>query len=488
MWPILFVFSVASAMVTTALMRHDFLLNSGAGGLETIKDSPSSTGKFLWVTDTHVNPYYGINSTPTNQYGNYGSDPSFKMVESLVNGAENLGAEFVVFTGDFSRHNPEEMPDPEHDVLNVIKDVSDEIKRASSTDLWGPVGNDDSPQSYWLRIPYEGNSSRWLTSVGTELQISDEFHYGHGGFYERQCGGITFLALNTLIYSHYHIPNETIADPFGQFKWLRQKLKEAVEAARTVWIIGHVPPGMETYGYTPLWKEEYVVSYLNIVEDSFLSSCIGAQLFGHTHRHEFRVLQNAPNSTGPLLIGGAVSPVFDNNPNFIVVEYSRTNGKMLNYQFYYTELIGNTTLNWHKGFDALDIFPVLRSSTASKGITNKHVKELTKELVHDDDTWLSYAMWYAGKYRNEYQICSDQQDAEQKWRCKISYVCAMSEALSTGYSSCMTTAKLPGHLSTKPTDRVMNDANIREYIEMAHWEHWSLLGVNVSLTGKEQSA
>jgi hypothetical protein len=38
-----------------------------------------------------------------------------------------------------------------------------------------------------------------------------------------------------------------IADPFGQFEWLRRQLARAAANGSAVYIIGHIPPVVESY-------------------------------------------------------------------------------------------------------------------------------------------------------------------------------------------------------------------------------------------------
>merc|ERR1712232_400959 len=138
------------------------------------------------------------------------------------------------------------------------------------------------------------------------------------------------------IYSVWHTPasSHLPEDPFEQMAWLRQRLEAASAEGRSVWIVGHIPPGMETYGYTELWHQQYVKAYLNLVEDPKLGGCIAAQLFGHVHAEEIRVLPRAPPGAGPVLLMGAISPIFHNNPSFRLVEYDASTGRMLDYTDY----------------------------------------------------------------------------------------------------------------------------------------------------------
>ena len=85
---------------------------------------------------------------------------------------------------------------------------------------------------------------------------------------------------------------------------------------------GHIPPGIETFGYTALWYSNYLKTYRAIVTDHVKT--IAAQLFAHVHADEFRLLPGGGGGGGggggPIITTGAISPVYNNNPSFKLVE------------------------------------------------------------------------------------------------------------------------------------------------------------------------
>ena len=53
-----------------------------------------------------------------------------------------------------------------------------------------------------------------------------------------------------------------------------------------------------------------------IVQDPVLGSIVSAQLFGHVHKDEIRILPKAPRGAGPIFLSSSLSPVYYNNPSF----------------------------------------------------------------------------------------------------------------------------------------------------------------------------
>ena len=59
---------------------------------------------------------------------------------------------------------------------------------------------------------------------------------------------------------------------------------------------------------------------------------ITAQLFGHTHKDEFRV--HSDLAMPPMRITGAVSVIYSNNPPFRVVDYDRATAEVQDWSVY----------------------------------------------------------------------------------------------------------------------------------------------------------
>jgi hypothetical protein len=269
----------------------------------------------------------------------------------------------------------------------------------------GALGNDCSVQDYYLDITTQEAHNPWMTNLAVNAftkqgvmshEVAEKYSYG--GFFEKEFGGLIILSLNTLIYSNSHIPQTgpLPIDPFNQFAWLRERLIKAARDNRPVWIVGHVPPGIETYGFTALWHPMYERLYREIVEDPYLGNFVGAQLFAHLHKFEIRALPNPPSGAGPILISPALSPVYMNNPSFTVVEYDPTSGRLLNYKGYYANLTtGSEPLHWELGFNAAEKYSAVQEAIRNTGwLTQSTMQALGHKLQEGGAEWNTYAFWY----------------------------------------------------------------------------------------------
>jgi sphingomyelin phosphodiesterase acid-like 3 len=122
---------------------------------------------------------------------------------------------------------------------------------------------------------------------------------------------LSIILLNTLIYSIDHTPDSSnITDPIFQFQWLNATLSNLQAENRKAYILGHIPPGIDTYTFGYMWFEHYTTQYIEIL--SRYNGVVLAQWFGHTHKHSMKVMEGVD---APLFIGGAVTPIYLTNPS-----------------------------------------------------------------------------------------------------------------------------------------------------------------------------
>mmetsp|Transcript_104612 Transcript_104612/g.326258 ORF Transcript_104612/g.326258 Transcript_104612/m.326258 type:complete len:578 (+) Transcript_104612:82-1815(+) len=431
---------------------------------------------FVWLTDVHADPYYGNGSavcalpsgglpkSGTPPGGAMGCDPPRALWESAVAAAARFGqgAEFALMTGDHVRHHTQAMPDPRADVLSVIEGVARGLKGGFP---WlGPggfvmasQGNSDSPRDYELNGTTGGQSNPWLADMATVwrregvMTQPDGTEFSSGGFFETEVGGLRILTIDTVIYSVHHLPKSPEPkDPFGQFAWLRSRLQKAVQDGRRVWLAGHIPPGQETFSFTPLWKPQYVQAYLDVVQDPVLGNVIAAQLFGHVHADEFRVLPRAPAQAGPVLLAGALSPIYRSNPSFRLVEYDGASGRLLNVRVFWARLpagSGSGGLQWQPGYDLTGTYPLLRrAAESSEGLTNRAFSQFLASLLRSwaigGQEWGTYASWYKTQVVSDLVCCAVRSNSTPtlslptRRRYIQKYLCGLNVTTDEGFDAC----------------------------------------------------
>ncbi|CAE7191583.1 sgmD [Symbiodinium natans] len=456
--------SVEDADAYLQLLQLDLALRSRSSDVES----------FLWLTDAHVDPYY---LSPDRQcfkmplsrlthfpFGMIGCDPPPHLLYSVLEGAaawlkSGGNSSFVLFTGDFVRHHLLRMQNSGANASDIVKNVSVLTRNyfADIPAVFGALGNSDSHCDYCQEITTDRPVNPWFWTLGNAINQAGCMTnktleaYKYGGYFELAVGGLTILSISTVIYSVFHVPAGPLEDdPFSQFAWLKERLGEAVQQQRRVWIVGHIPPGIETFGFTELWRPVYVAKYLEIVQDPVLGPAIAAQLFGHLHKDEFRVLPNPPPGAGPIILSASISPVYYNNPSFKIVQYNRTSGKLVNFKMVYSEITADgKPLQWGFGYDLLQTYPEFQGS----GLSMDAVMNLTDEFSTGLESWKQYARWYAASYPNElqhYTALKTDSEANATWKSKQrrQYTCAMVIRTAAEYQDCLGVPALAGSMTS----------------------------------------
>jgi len=130
-------------------------------------------------------------------------------------------------------------------------------------------------------------------------------------------------------------PNEATGEQ--QIAWLRTQLTAARNAHQKVWVMAHIPPGIDPYttftnkqnkcGGEP---EMFLASesFANTLTD--FADVIKLALFGHTHMDEMRAF-TGPRGTVPGKLVPSISPVNGNNPAFTVAQVDPATAILKNY-------------------------------------------------------------------------------------------------------------------------------------------------------------
>ena len=390
---------------------------SDAAALLQLKpaDVRGDIGYFVWMTDLHGDPFYATDIRQCRKrtaqalrdeaFGVIGCDPPIALMTSAASAAKATGhtKEFLLYTGDFSRHAIELMPNPYVNVSNMVGEVASVLRAQfpGTPAVFGALGNDDGPQNYFQPVTSDQPSNEWFVRLAARLNSSWSLEppavkqYKYGGYFEARTGNLTLLSISTVIYSVRHEPAQQEQDPFGQFAWLSRKLKEAADDARRVLIVGHIPPGIETFGYTELWHPLFLKRYLEIVQDRLLGSVIAAQLFGHVHKDGFRILPDPPPGAGPILLSASLSPVYYNNPAFKIVKYCKATGQVLDFETFISKV--SKQLDWQLGYSFKSTF----AGFGREGLLMEDFIVLRDRLLLGLEDFEQHSKWYASDYPAE---------------------------------------------------------------------------------------
>lgn len=394
-------------------------------------------GVFLWLSDLHLDPYYGQPSAVGNSigacstedsitakpYGLIGCDSPSSLIEATLkhiassDDISQKNPDFILITGDFARHETDTLVDPVNETGSILRLLNEAIQSyfpsnntadgssntTSSISVIPTLGNNDVTPDYYLDLTDSTNNNKILQMALNGLRgffRSDEEieTFSRGGYFARNVSNtLTVLSLNTIMYSVNHQPaSQTsplspsrLADPMGQFSWLKEQLHLAATTGRSVYIAGHIPPSIGSFRHTQFWNDYYLDRYFDILEEAereFIDSqgdqhirrqLVAGHLFGHLHSEEFRLLKpttansakeaevfdnsadesNDWNDNLPLLIASSITPVYGANPSYRLVQYQDDYGTILDYQTFYLDLKQSYSVD-NADSDGLPLKPV----------------------------------------------------------------------------------------------------------------------------------
>lgn len=214
--------------------------------------------------------------------------------------------------------------------------------------------------------------------------------------------------MNSIIYSRNYSSNgnDSQTDPGDiQFTWLKDQLENCSKNGEKVWLLYHIPPGVDVYStldhkkdkdkiesVTLQWKSEYNDQIIEICKT--YSTVIQAAFAGHTHMDDFRLIlnENEPENLASYVhITPALTPVFGNNPAFQVLNYNRDSFQLISYQTYYLNLNEHFTTNsvqctWKNEYDF--------RTTYQKSFSSSSLLSMYQSIKMDPITRMHYINYY----------------------------------------------------------------------------------------------
>ncbi len=331
------------------------------GPLASMAGAPA-TQHWLVVSDVHFDPFTDprvaarLAAEPVNRwrdifaasgerpYASYGSDTNDALLESAMEAMHDTVADpaVVIVDGDFLAHGFREKFDrtfAHHDeaaydafVDKTIAFLAREFQLAfPRARILPAIGNNDNACGDYASTPSSPflahMAAQWAVATGVGDPSAFAAQFATGGYYTAPlpAGGAQAVVLNDVLWSakYRNACGAPGSDPGGvEFAWLQQTL-HAISGP--VWIIAHIPPGIDVYS-TLHAHDETIVPFLADRYNRALIDVLNAPaprvvmaLFGHTHMSSFGVTGvTAP--TTPFLDVPSVSPIFGNNPSFTVLD------------------------------------------------------------------------------------------------------------------------------------------------------------------------
>ena len=317
-----------------------------------------------------------------------GADASYPLYESSLGAMHDdaHGAKFAVLSGDLISHDfsckfktlfPNETPAEYREfVEKTIKFVMRELRAAlPGVPVYAALGNNDSDCGDYELDP----NSVFLAETGKVLaedlpsgdRADAQRTFAEGGYYSARLPAplsrTRILVLDDLFMARQYATCSGQADAApatAQIAWLEQQLDAARRGHEKVWVMSHIPPGVNPYATA--------IRALDLCSGGkpqmFLSSealpeamegygdVIALAIFAHTHMDEMRLLQpmvvagQVPAGVAIKMVG-SVSPINGNNPSFTVAEIDRATAQLKDYQVFVASNVTGAGTTWNEEYD-----------------------------------------------------------------------------------------------------------------------------------------
>lgn len=430
------------------------LLLAAACAAQAKHARPSSAKTALVVSDIHFNPMADpalvtrleaaepaqwqaiLNTSNSTSFSQYGQDTNWWLLRSSLEQMQKTlpHPAVVLFTGDTLAHQfPHLFQNATHDsnrvryrkfVLKTMQFVALQLRRQfpASTILITPGNDDDDCGNYTV----EANGA-FLTDtaeIARELAKGDNavrFSWQHLGSFDiphPALQSVRIISLNTVFFSANYQSQKfstgcavTPSDaPNEAFAWLESRLKMAQRAHEKVWLMFHIPPGIDPFtslktyqvlrksnpsqadspqlcisAVVPLWVPTRTAQFDQLLQQ--YRQTITAAFAGHTHNDDFRLSNRASADSPSILINPPISPVYNQNPAFRTVTFGR-DGSLVDTTVYYLSnlaLASSTTAGeWQKEYQFSKEWKLAGVNTRT--LTALNAKIRSDESVRDQ--WL----------------------------------------------------------------------------------------------------
>jgi sphingomyelin phosphodiesterase acid-like 3 len=408
--------------------------------------------KFLIASDVHFNPMADallvpaleaadpsrwkpiLQRTTQNSFSPYGQDTNWWLLQSALNQMRRTlpHPAFVMFTGDLLAHgfpkkylNVTHDKDPEHYrafVLKTAEFLAMEFRKRfpGAKILVTPGNNDEECGNYSIQaggvfLSDTAHLARGL--AGADVSFIDDWEaLGSYNIPHPTIPDVRILSLNSVFFSNnYHatsfskgcalVPSTAASD---LMRWLQSNLAAARQANQKVWLMFHIPPGIDGFATThksagqedggrsseamscvdsivPMWVPTWTEEFDGLLEN--YSDTIIASFAGHTHTDDFRLINTAGVDKAFVLIDPPVSPVYDQNPAFRIVTF-RGDGSLADQSTYYLTNLKQASSKvpgrWKKEYTFTKEWKTQQLDLVGLGTIYKHIQAIEAAR----DRWL----------------------------------------------------------------------------------------------------
>ena len=389
-------------------------------------------------------------------------DTFYELLRSSLNAArrEASDARFVTVSGDLIAHGfscryaallpGKTQSDYAAFVVKTVEYVTGELRRTfPGVPIYAALGNNDSGcGDYRL----DGGSD-FLAAVAKSVleglpKSADQkkvlADFTAGGNYSvmmaKPMRNTRLVVLDDIFLSPRHATcggRQDTAEAAAQIAWLQKELAEARRHKQRVWVMGHIPPGVDIYSTFAKMRnicvsdkpEMFLASdQLGdiLVEDA---DVVRLGIFGHTHMDELRLLEPEGSTKGggvAIKMVPSISPVNGNNPSFTVARVDPASATLVDYSVFSASNQTGLDTSWSKEYNYGQTYHQAAFTPAALG-------KLTEEFRADPDAKTDASRAYI----NNFFVGDSSSLIKPLWP---QYVCALRHSTAKGFAGCVCSA------------------------------------------------
>jgi sphingomyelin phosphodiesterase acid-like 3 len=391
-----------------------------------------------------------------------GVDTPFALLRSSLQAMRTRipGAKFMTVSGDLVAHGfpcrfetllPGSAPgDYQAFVVKTMTFVMDELRTAfPATPIYVSIGNNDSGcGDYQLDSgsDFLAQAAMVVSAALPTAQREDMLaQFGRGGYYSvtmaEPMRNTRLIVVNDLFLSPKYSTCAGKPDPAAgadEMAWLKHQLQDARQAGQKVWIMGHIPPGVDPYStvarFRNVCRGEAPVSFLSSekMADLMIESAdvIHLGIFGHTHMDEMRLLetaeagaQSAATHRVAVKLVPSISPVDGNKPAFTIARINQSSANLQDYEVFEASDRTGIGTSWVSEYDFARTYHQAEFSPST-----------LKHLVDEFNTDHFASQPESVAYVHNYYVGDRSPELSPFWP---EYVCAMGNHAAKSFAACV---------------------------------------------------
>jgi sphingomyelin phosphodiesterase acid-like 3 len=232
------------------------------------------------------------------------------------------------------------------------------------------------------------------------------------------------------------LPNVTAANT--EMDWLKQQLASAQQSGQKVWILGHIPPGIDAYSTVSKLRNvcAQAAPVLFLTEskmDNVMlehASTIRLGIFAHTHMDELRLLQPEAGDPSPsaehsvaIKLVSSISPIDGNNPSFTAARINPSTARLEDYEVIAASNQTGIETTWSQEYDYGRAYHEAEFSPVT-------VKDLIAKFQADRDSQQEISKDYIRNY-----FVGDRSIVLKPFWSQ--YACSLANTTAKSYASCV---------------------------------------------------